>query len=214
MIRLAHGASRSGVRTGTGAGRRGRRVEPIGATIRVSPWNHSSSAGLPSMRVPPVFMSSTILPIARRDSSARSPTRAVGKISVHSACSTGRRGSVIRRVAACSRYCCRAPSALRISSSRLRVTWRRKRSTRRLASTMSTPRPVSSACSAATSSRARSALIGRQAGTGGRAPGPGTSSMSSGPSATWPPEQVIATRSSLPHSACRATTGGPSGSAW
>ena len=101
MIRLAHGASRSGARIGTGAGRRGRRVEPIGATIRVSPWNHSSSAGLPSMRVPPMFMSSTSLPIVRRESRIRSPTRAVGKVSVHSApCAgaAGQRQAARRRV--------------------------------------------------------------------------------------------------------------------
>src|SRR5439155_25270301 len=57
---------------------------------------------------------------------------------------------------------CRAPSSLRISSSRSRVTCRRKRSTRRLASAMSTPKPVSSACRAATSTRARDAVISRR----------------------------------------------------
>jgi len=37
-------------------------------------------------------LSSTSLPTARRESSVRSPTRAVGKTSAHSARSTGRRG--------------------------------------------------------------------------------------------------------------------------
>src|SRR4051794_14677082 len=44
-------------------------------------------------------------------------------------------------------------------------------------------------------------------------PGPSTSSMSSGPAMSWPPAQRSVTRSSLPHPAWRARTGGPAGSA-